>query len=159
MVTLPPEQDGRAMQDVLKVHCFGCGALNAHNLGIRSHWEGNELVCRWQPRPFHIGHPGKVYGGIIASVIDCHAVWTAMATMLRDDGVAVTEGPPPFQIVTARLAIDFLHPAAIDHPLLVRARAFDRSERRVSITATVSQGRLECARADVVVVRLPGVGA
>jgi acyl-CoA thioesterase FadM len=58
-------------------------------------------------------------------------------------------------LVTARLAIDFVHPADIDKPLSVRARPIDRSARRVSLTATVTQGNLECARADVVVVHLP----
>ena len=68
--------EGRALQDVLKVHCFGCGSLNAQGLQIKSHVEGNEVVCRWQPPPDHIGHPGIVYGGTIASIIDCHAMWT-----------------------------------------------------------------------------------
>jgi hypothetical protein len=42
--------EGRALQDVLLVHCYGCGALNAHGLQIKSHWDGDELLCRWQPQ-------------------------------------------------------------------------------------------------------------
>jgi len=60
-------ETGRALQDVLKVHCFGCGSLNEQGLQIKSHWQGDELVCHWQPLPHHIGHPGIVYGGTIAS--------------------------------------------------------------------------------------------
>ena len=37
-------EDGRALQDVLKVECFGCGALNERGLQIKSRWEGDELV-------------------------------------------------------------------------------------------------------------------
>ena len=51
--------------------CFGCGTLNAHGLHIKSRWEADELVCVWQPRPEHIGYPGTVYGGTIASWYVC----------------------------------------------------------------------------------------
>ena len=43
--------EGRALQDVMKVHCFGCGSLNDKGLQIKSHVEGDEVVCRWQPPP------------------------------------------------------------------------------------------------------------
>src|SRR5262245_13179943 len=110
--------EGPALQDALKVHCFGCGALNERGLQIKSHWDGDELVCRWLPNPYHIGHPGIVYGGLIASVVDCHAIWTAMATACRDEGVPLDEAsPPPFAFVTGKLSVSYLNPARIDRPL------------------------------------------
>lgn len=147
--------EGRALQDVLKVHCFGCGSLNAQGLQIKSHWEGDELICRWQPKPYHIGHPGFVYGGMIASVVDCHAIWTALATVCRDEGRPLTDDcPPPFAFVTGRLDVKFLKPAAIDLPLDLRARVVDRGERRVNVVCRVLQGVVECASAEVAAVRM-----
>jgi hypothetical protein len=64
----------RPLQDVLKVNCFGCGALDAHGFRIKSSWDGDELPCKWRPEPYHIGYPGFVYGGTIASVVDCHSI-------------------------------------------------------------------------------------
>jgi hypothetical protein len=32
--------EGRALQDILKTHCFGCGSLNERGLWIKSHWDG-----------------------------------------------------------------------------------------------------------------------
>src|SRR5262249_21754143 len=115
-----PMEDGRALQDVLKVQCFGCGALNAQGLHIKSRWEGDELVCRWRPPPHHIGHPGIVYGGTIASVVDCHAIWTAMATHCRDTGTDIAASRTPF--VTGKLSVNYLQPARIDADLVLRAR-------------------------------------
>jgi hypothetical protein len=60
----------RPLQDVFKVHCFGCGALNAHGLQIKSRWEGDDMLRNWKPEPYHIGHPGYVYGGTIARVLE-----------------------------------------------------------------------------------------
>lgn len=81
-----PFDDGRALQDRMQVHCFGCGTLNAHGLHIKSRWKGDDFVCVWQPRPEHIGFPGYVYGGTIASVVDCHAIWASLSVRCREAG-------------------------------------------------------------------------
>ena len=151
--------EGRALQDVLKVHCFGCGALNEQGLQIKSHWDGDELVCRWQPEPHHIGHPGLVYGGLIASVVDCHAIWTAMATTCRDEGLALDDAsPPPFGFVTGKLSVSYSKPASIDRPLELRARVSDKVERRVHVGCRVIQDGVDCAGAEVVAVRVRSLG-
>jgi hypothetical protein len=61
--------------------CYGCGRLNEHGLQIKSYWDGDETVCHFRPRPYHTAIPGYVYGGLIASLIDCHATGTAAAAM------------------------------------------------------------------------------
>lgn len=149
---------GRALQDIFKVHCFGCGALNEQGLQIKSHWQGNELVCRWRPQPFHIGHPGFVYGGTIASVIDCHAIWTAMATHCRDIGYDLGTGPPPFAYVTGRLAVNYLKPMAIADEMELRARVTDAGERKSLVACQVFQRDVECANAEVLTVRVKAMG-
>jgi len=41
--------------------CFGCGRLNEHGLHIKSYWDGEESVCRFQPEHYHTGgFPGNV---------------------------------------------------------------------------------------------------
>lgn len=145
-------ETGRALQDVLKVHCFGCGALNEQGLQIKSHWEGEDLVCRWRPQPQHIGHPGVVYGGTIASIVDCHSIWAAMATWCRDAGIELDTGAPPF--VTGKLSVNYLKPARIDQVLELRARVVDAGERRSTVRCSVLQDGQECALAEVICVRI-----
>lgn len=149
---------GQALQDQFKVHCFGCGALNAHGLQIKSHWVGKELVCRWRPQPFHVGHPGFVYGGAIASVVDCHAIWTALATACRQLGHDLAGGPPPFAFVTGRLTVNYLKPAAIDASLDFYARVQEQTERKFVVACRVLQNGAECASAEVVAIRVKGMG-
>jgi len=152
--------EGRALQDALKVHCFGCGSLNERGLQIKSHWEGDELVCRWSPRPHHVGHPGFVYGGVIASVVDCHAIWTAMATACRDEGLPLDDAsPPPFAFVTGKLSVSYLKPARVDRPLELRAEVADKGERRVTVGCRVTQDGVDCASAEVLTVRVRALGA
>jgi len=145
-------EDGRALQDVLKVHCFGCGSLNEHGLQIKSHWQGEELVCRWRPPPHHIGHPGVVYGGTIASIVDCHSIWTALAAYCREVEADIAGGPAAF--VTGKLTVSYLKPARIDQVLELRARVVDAGERRATVACRVLQDGDECAVAEVVAVRI-----
>ncbi len=66
--------------------CYGCGRLNEHGLQIKSYWDGNETVCHFTPRPYHTAIPGYVYGGLIASLIDCHSTGSAAAAAARAAG-------------------------------------------------------------------------
>src|SRR5687768_15372713 len=110
-----------AFQDLVDWECYGCGRLNEHGLHIKSSWEGDEVVCRWQPQPFHVGLPGRLQGGLIATVLICHAVWTATATACRAEQRDIAE-PMGFAFSTTSLALDFLSPAPVDRLLTVRSR-------------------------------------
>jgi acyl-coenzyme A thioesterase PaaI-like protein len=153
-----PFDDGRALQDRLPAHCFGCGTLNAHGLHIKSRWQGDTFVCVWQPRPEHIGYPGWVYGGTIASVVDCHAVWAALSAHCRVAGHDLASGPPTFGVVTGSLRVNYLEPARIDRALELRARIVEHGERKCVVSCSVSQGSVECATAEVVTLRVKRMG-
>ena len=66
--------------------CYGCGRLNEQGLQIKSYWDGEETVCTYTPREYHIAIPGYVYGGLIASLIDCHCTGTAAAAAYKAEG-------------------------------------------------------------------------
>ena len=54
-------------------HCYGCGRLNPHGHQIKTFWDGDETVTRFTPLPHHTAVPGFTYGGLIASLVDCHS--------------------------------------------------------------------------------------
>lgn len=153
-----PFDDGRALQDRLQVHCFGCGTLNAHGLHIKSRWQGDEFVCTWLPRPEHIGFPGYVYGGTIASVVDCHAVWASLSAFCREAGFDLSSGPPPFAVVTGSLHVNYLKPASVAQALDLRARIVEQGERKSVVACSVRQGPVECAAAEIVTIRVKALG-
>lgn len=142
-----------ALQDRIKVHCFGCGALNVHGLQIKSFWAGEEVVCAWLPKPHHIGHPGILYGGLIASVVDCHCIWTACAHAYRRAGVEM-EGDLRFPYVTGSLSIQYRKPVPIERAVELRARVADFSERKTLVKCSVSSRGVACAEAEVIAVRI-----
>ena len=135
-------------------HCFGCGRLNEHGHQIKSFWDGEETVCTFHPRPYHTAIPGYVYGGLIASLIDCHGTGTASAAAYRAQGRPMgTE--PPLRFVTASLHVDFLRPTPMGVPLELRGRVKEIKERKVVVEATLLAEGEVCARGQVVAVQMP----
>jgi len=137
-------------------HCYGCGRLNEDGLHVRSFWEGDQTVCTFQPRPYHKALPGFVYGGLIASVIDCHSTGSAAAAAFRREGRPM-DSDPPVRFVTASLHIDYLRPTPIAGPLHLRSRFKEVGERKVIVLTDLLVDGQVCARGEVLAVRLQKV--
>ena len=135
-------------------HCYGCGRLNEHGLQLKSHWDGDESVAVVTPQSYHTAIPGYVYGGLIASVIDCHGTGTASAAAYRSEGREM-DTDPPLRFVTASLHVDFLRPTPIGVPLEVRGKVKEIKGRKVVVTATLSAEGKVCAQGEVVAVQMP----
>jgi acyl-coenzyme A thioesterase PaaI-like protein len=144
----------QAYYDESVSHCYGCGTLNEHGLHIRSYWEGDESVCRFEPAAYHTSIRGFVYGGLIASLIDCHGCGTAAAVAYRTEGRDMGS-EPPLRYVTASLKVDYLEPTPMGVVLELRGRVTDVGTRKVVVAVAVFAGGEECARGEVVAVKIP----
>jgi acyl-coenzyme A thioesterase PaaI-like protein len=135
-------------------HCYGCGRLNEHGLQIKSRWEGDESVCIYTPQPYHTAIPGYVYGGLIASLIDCHSTGTASAAAYRQDGREMGTEPVP-RFLTASLHVDYRKPTPLGVPLEVRATVKEIKGRKVVVASRLLAEGQECATGEVVAVQVP----
>lgn len=135
-------------------HCYGCGRLNEHGLQIKSYLDGDEFICALVPQPYHLAVPGFVYGGLIASVIDCHSIGTAAASeMLENGGLAQGNVAPRY--VTKSLHIDYRKPTPIEGTMEVRARVVKKGKKHRIVKALLfSDGDLR-ATGEVVAVPIP----
>jgi acyl-coenzyme A thioesterase PaaI-like protein len=148
---------GKAFQDYYPdhlSHCYGCGRFNEHGLHIKSSWDGDEGIALFTPQPYHIALPGYVYGGLIASLIDCHATGTASAAAYRKEGREMGS-EPALRFVTASLHVDYLRPTPLGVQLTLRARVKVQKERKVVVTVTLTAEGTVCAQGEVVVVKMP----
>lgn len=135
-------------------YCYGCGRLNEHGLRIKSRWDGDEAVAYYLPREYHIAIPGYVYGGLIASLIDCHSTGTAAAASYRAAGREM-DTEPTLRFVTAALHVDYLKPTPLGVELEVRSRVKELKERKVVVECEVLADGDVCARGEVVAVQMP----
>jgi acyl-coenzyme A thioesterase PaaI-like protein len=134
--------------------CYGCGRLNEYGLHIQSRWDGDGTVCIFRPREYHTAIPGYVYGGLIASLIDCHSTGTAAAAAARQQGREIGSDPP-LRFVTASLHVDYLKPTPLGVPLEVRGQINEIKGRKVVVTSTLSANGEICARGEVIAVQAP----
>lgn len=134
--------------------CYGCGRLNRDGLHVRTVWDGDETVSRFTPRPEHMALPGFVYGGLLASLIDCHAMATASGAALRAAGKQVGEEPSP-RFVTGSLTVNYLKPTPLGPELEIRGRTVEVGERKVKVEASVSAAGVVTAKGEALAVRMP----
>jgi uncharacterized protein (TIGR00369 family) len=135
-------------------HCYGCGRLNPLGLHLQSAWEGDEVVARFRPREEHVAMPGYVYGGLIAALVDCHAMATAAAHVERLAGRRTGEAAAP-RYVTAALHVDYLRPTPHGPELVLRARVRESGARKQVVTVSLEADGHETARGEVVAVPIP----
>ena len=132
-------------------HCYGCGRLNEHGLGIKSYWDGDQTVCSFKPAPYHTAVPGYVYGGLLASLIDCHSTGSAAAAVYRAEGRSM-DSEPPLRFLTAALKVDYVRPTPIEGPIELRSTIKEVKGRKVIILTDLLVDGIVCARGDVVAV-------
>ena len=135
-------------------YCYGCGRLNEHGLHIQSYWDGEKSVAHYTPRPYHIAIPGYVYGGLLASLVDCHGTGTAAAAAYQAAGREPgTE--PPFRFVTASLKVDYLKPTPLGVELELIGRVKEIKGRKVVVDIELFAENTLCVRGEVVAVQMP----
>ena len=135
-------------------YCYGCGRLNEDGLQIKSFWDGDETVAHYTPRPAHIAIPGFVYGGLIASLIDCHSTGTASAAAYRAEGREMGTNPS-IRFLTASLHVNYLRPTPLGVPLEIRGRVNEIKGRKVIVETILSAEGKICAQGEVVAVQMP----
>lgn len=130
--------------------CFGCGANNPAGLHIQSFWDGEEAVCFWEPQAPYQGWPGITCGGIIATLIDCHCMATAMATAIRAENRPLGS-EPHYRFATGNLNICYLLPTPMDAPLELRARVtVIKDNRKYTLACNLSVNGEKTVEAEVI---------
>lgn len=148
--------ESQAFQDQIPDnHCFGCGPVNAGGLQIKSYWDGDETICTWHPASQHAAGPEHILnGGIIATLIDCHTICTAIADAYRREGREMSE-LPLIWYVTGSLNVKYLKPSYLSEPVILRAKIEEVSGKKTTVSCTVhSKGELT-AEGKVLAIRVP----
>ncbi|RPI71850.1 MAG: PaaI family thioesterase [Desulfobacteraceae bacterium] len=133
--------------------CYGCGRNNPKGHHVRTVWDGKEGVFRFKPKPYHTAFPGVTYGGLIASLIDCHSIGTAVAAAYDIEGRAPgTE--PEITFVTGNLNVTYLKPTPIEAVLELRSKIKEWQGRKAIVICSLFANGEECAKAEVLAVRV-----
>ena len=132
--------------------CFGCGQDNPYGLQIESHWEGEEVVCRWTPQEYMIGPPNYLYGGISASLIDCHSVNAALSYAHKLVGNH-DKYDRSIQMVTGSMNLRYVKPVPMAEVEL-RAIVEKVEGRKYFIKTRLQSSGITCVEGEVLAIQL-----
>lgn len=136
--------------------CYGCGVANEVGLHIKSYWneDGTAVVASFQAQQYqNAGLPNVMYGGLVASLIDCHSIWTAIASTYRAEG-REHGSAPSISYVTGKLEVSYRQPTPLDEPTILRATLEKLEGRKAIIHCTLGTANLVTAEATVLGIRI-----
>jgi acyl-coenzyme A thioesterase PaaI-like protein len=146
-----------ALQDIWpNGTCYGCGPANPHGLQIKSHWAQDDsgVTCVFTPKPHHnAGFDNVMYGGMLASLCDCHSIWTAIAYTYRHER-REHGSRPAISYVTGNLNVSYLAPTPLDQPIMLRAHAEEISGRKAKVYCAIFAGEKKTVEARVLAIRI-----
>ena len=137
--------------------CWGCGADNHAGLQLQSRWEDDSTtVAQFTPAAEHAAGPRHfVNGGIIATLLDCHGVCTAIADAYRREGREIGS-EPDIWFATTSMHVDYLRPTPLGPEITIRGTIVDGApEGRIAVACTLEVEGKERAKARVEAVQVP----
>ncbi len=147
----PTTQPG-ALQDLYapRSNCFGCGPENQKGLRLKSYAIGDEVVADFSPEAHHQAFGGVLSGGIIGTLLDCHANWTAAYHLMQVGALAALPCT-----VTAEFQLKLRRPTSLNEAAHIKAKIIETQGDRVIVEARMFSGGKETAsfRGILVVVR------
>jgi len=135
--------------------CYGCGRLNDEGYHLRTGWQGEETVTYYEPSSKYIAIPGFVYGGLIASLIDCHGTGSCALALHRKNGFEPGSGKAPPRFVTASLNVAYLKPTPQGALLKAVGKVKEIHPKKWRVGVDVFADEILCATGEVVGVVMP----
>jgi len=89
--------------------CYVCGHANPLGLNVRFRLEGGVVTTRFRPDPRHAGYPGRLHGGILATLLDETMGWAPSVQAGRF-------------CVAVELTVRYLKPAPPDREFVITGR-------------------------------------
>lgn len=138
-------------------HCYGCGTRNSHGYQLKSHFHGDHAEALFTiDRQYSGGFPDYAYGGIVASLLDCHGIAAAAAFFHQAQGKTLDSGEPLPRFVTGSLKVDYKRPTPLAVEIRLRATLRSLEGRKVWVDLALLAGDEVCATGELMAVQLKG---
>ena len=133
-------------------HCYGCGRNNESGHKIKTYETQHGTFTAFEPKSVYTGAGNFAYGGILASVVDCHSAGSAAIFWMQAENRHVGDAYAP-RFVTGRLELDFVAPTPLEN-LLLTGRLDELGERKAVVSTELTCGGKVTVRARAVLVRV-----
>ena len=122
-------------------HCWGCGPKNDLGLHLKTYpsIDGKSCISRIKLENAYTGGvPSNVFGGMIATIFDCHGTASAAWFAHQEKGLDLTQDTVIGRFITARLEVDYHSPTPIDQEIIVTSWLEELGARKAIIVMEMS---------------------
>lgn len=135
-------------------HCFGCGTENSQGHGLKTYLKGDITVSTFTPDAKYTALPGSVYGGLLASVLDCHGTASAAAFASQASTDELEKGALSVRCVTGNLNVSFKKPTPMGVPLTIVGKLKSIEGRKVTVSMDLFALDQLCATSEILAITL-----
>lgn len=138
-------------------HCFGCGRLNKEGTQLQSHYlaDKNLTLAKVIPDTKYTGGvPNHLYGGIIASLLDCHGAASAAAFKSLEEGKKLDGSEPIARCVTGTLSVRYIKPTPLNVELHITGKLISIENRKITVGLSLTANGEECATGEMLAIQL-----
>jgi acyl-coenzyme A thioesterase PaaI-like protein len=136
-------------------HCYGCGRNNPFGYQLKTYLAGDETIAHFTPDEKFTALPGIVYGGLVASLLDCHGTGSAAAFACVAENINLENTETiPVRCVTASLKVDFKAPTPMGTELELIGKLRSIEGRKIWVDMTLSAGDILCATGEILAIKL-----
>ena len=135
-------------------HCYGCGRLNDHGYHLKTYLEGEVTKSSFLPKDYHIAIEGFVYGGLLASLIDCHGTGSASIFYAIHNGITITKDNAP-RFVTGNLNVTYLKPTPLGKELEITGKLKEVSRKKIITSIEINVDGVCTVKGEVTAILLP----
>ena len=134
--------------------CFGCGRLNKDGHQLKTFLTGNETISKHTPKENKTAINGIVYGGLLASLIDCHGTGSASVFYAKENGIELKKYNAP-RFVTGNLNVSYLKPTPLNTELTLKGKLKEIKGRKVVVNIEVYSKDVLTVKGEVIALLLP----
>jgi acyl-coenzyme A thioesterase PaaI-like protein len=103
--------------------CYACGVQNERGLHMEFRRQGERTLCEYTPHDYQQGYPGRMHGGLVATMIDEAMGWAVYGARVWG--------------ATARLNVRFRRPVYLHQPLRIEAWVTKDRSRLVELRSEI----------------------
>ena len=128
--------DNQALQDLWPQNtCYGCGPSNNDGMHLKSYWSADQkyisavYTCAAK---YNAGYPGVMFGGTVASLIDCQSIWTAIAFAHKAEHRPI-ESTSGILFVTKQITVKYITGTPLEEPIYLKSWIEGNIKREVTV--------------------------
>jgi hypothetical protein len=128
--------NNQSLQDLWPLNtCYGCGPSNLDGMHLKSYWSADQKYVSAMyscEAKYNAGYPGVMFGGTVASLIDCQSIWTAIAFAHKAENRQI-ESTSDILYVTKQITVNYISGTPLEEHLYLKSWIEGNIEKKVTV--------------------------